>query len=683
MPYARLFVYANLALVWGRPSLRIASPRQQLVPFRRRSPFSCAKEDMTDWLRWTVFFWVVNAIPFTFGMAVNERTDNPCPPLKLEEKWYGNMSDHHQFTGFDMTERFLLRKGVATDNKLLFRLGSKPLIKSTDPLSTGRCNSTVSRALALGAVGDSGPAFSRAEGLPRLASDFRTANRYFLRVYVASRSAESRKDTVTVLVSWWYGWVSSRGGGICPKTPTPHPTNPKHLSLYPQEMLPGSPFGQSGIIFGCTWLLAHSVPWKGGLRATPPGSGSDAPGHARIPPLGISMKCRATCAVLAKCMFACCRLVFPRGLSREYSLVAKFRLRKTTRKDRWFLWQVLDQAGDSQVSVVVDGAKKAVEFSAVGVLKNGLHFAFKSQEVHSLFDRQWHTFGLAVRSNTVALYVDCRLIERRLIEERDIVDMRGCTLIATRAEDGRPVDIELQEILVFCDPSAAEEDQCCSTTGANCEHRESHRPTADPLVTGYLHKMLSQPAPRPTEDCQCPAVKIPHLFRYHFTSLAPQARPRSRSSDRELENIIASPMLGRIGDAGQDGLPGFPGEKGGTGPPGSPGSDGQSGNKGEPGLSRERGADGPKRATASGILLRALSRGRQALLSSVMYGSHFEDELNGTVCFCVGDIKHPPPAAHLGRPCSVGDAAYADDAHAYSFPRQRIPKQMGSLECLN
>uniref|UniRef100_A0A4W4HRT8 Thrombospondin-like N-terminal domain-containing protein n=1 Tax=Electrophorus electricus TaxID=8005 RepID=A0A4W4HRT8_ELEEL len=288
---------------------------------------------MTDWLRWTVFFWVVNAIPFAFGMAVNERTDNPCPPLKLEEKWYGNMSDHHQFTGFDMTERFLLRKGVATDNKLLFRLGSKPLIKSTE-------------------------------------------------------------------------------------------------------------------------------------------------------------------------------LVFPRGLSREYSLVAKFRLRKTTRKDRWFLWQVLDQAGDSQVSVVVDGAKKAVEFSAVGVLKNGLHFAFKSQEVHSLFDRQWHTFGLAVRSNTVALYVDCRLIERRLIEERDIVDMRGCTLIATRAEDGRPVDIELQEILVFCDPSAAEEDQCCSTTGANCEHRGSHSPTADPLVTGYLHKMLSQPAPRPTEDCQCPAVKV-------------------------------------------------------------------------------------------------------------------------------------------------------------------------------
>jgi len=38
-----------------------------------RGPFSCARDDMNHYLRWTVFLWIVNSIPFTSGMAVNER----------------------------------------------------------------------------------------------------------------------------------------------------------------------------------------------------------------------------------------------------------------------------------------------------------------------------------------------------------------------------------------------------------------------------------------------------------------------------------------------------------------------------------------------------------------------------------------------------------------------------------
>lgn len=38
-----------------------------------RSPFSCAKDDMIHYLRWTVFLWIVNSILCTSGMAVNER----------------------------------------------------------------------------------------------------------------------------------------------------------------------------------------------------------------------------------------------------------------------------------------------------------------------------------------------------------------------------------------------------------------------------------------------------------------------------------------------------------------------------------------------------------------------------------------------------------------------------------
>ncbi|XP_056110851.1 collagen alpha-1(XIX) chain-like [Rhinichthys klamathensis goyatoka] len=97
-----------------------------------RGPFSCARDDMNHYLRWTVFLWIVNSIPFTSGMAVNERIDHTCPSLKLEEIWHTSVNIHREFTGFDLAEKFLLRKGMVTDDRLLFRLGSKPLFKPTD-----------------------------------------------------------------------------------------------------------------------------------------------------------------------------------------------------------------------------------------------------------------------------------------------------------------------------------------------------------------------------------------------------------------------------------------------------------------------------------------------------------------------------------------------------------------------
>ncbi|XP_064815092.1 collagen alpha-1(XIX) chain-like [Oncorhynchus masou masou] len=163
------------------------------------------------------------------------------------------------------------------------------------------------------------------------------------------------------------------------------------------------------------------------------------------------------------------RLVFPNGLSSEYSLVTTFRLRKTTKKDRWYLWQIFDQTGGTQVSVVLDGAKRAVEFSARGLLKNSLHYTFKSRDLHTLFDRQWHKLGVAVQSSIVSIYMDCKLIERRLTDEKHEIDPSGYTLITTRVEDGRPVDIELQQILIYCDPYLAEMETCCEQAGSTCE----------------------------------------------------------------------------------------------------------------------------------------------------------------------------------------------------------------------
>lgn len=104
-------------------------------------------------------------------------------------------------------------------------------------------------------------------------------------------------------------------------------------------------------------------------------------------------------------------------------------------------WTVLKLLFAPQVSVVVDGGKRAVEFSSQGLLKNTLRYTFKSRDLHALFDRQWHKLSISVQSNIVSIYMDCKLIERRLTDEKDSISPSGRTLITTRVEDGRPVDV--------------------------------------------------------------------------------------------------------------------------------------------------------------------------------------------------------------------------------------------------
>lgn len=90
---------------------------------------------------------------------------------------------------------------------------------------------------------------------------------------------------------------------------------------------------------------------------------------------------------------------------------------------------------------MVDGDKKLVEFSHQTQLKTTNRYTFKSRDLHVLFDRQWHKLSISVQSNSISIYIDCSLIERSVIDEGDSIDFSGHTLITTRVEDGKPVDV--------------------------------------------------------------------------------------------------------------------------------------------------------------------------------------------------------------------------------------------------
>ncbi|XP_053314836.1 collagen alpha-1(XIX) chain-like [Spea bombifrons] len=234
--------------------------------------------------------------------------------------------------------------------------------------------------------------------------------------------------------------------------------------------------------------------------------------------------------------------LFFRGLPEEYSLTALFRVRRNTKKERWYLWQTLTSSGTPQDSILIDGAKKVVEFTAQNNGGAKLHYTFKSRELHQLFDRQWHKLGISLESNIISLYVDCKLIEQKQTENKGSIDLQGSSVITAHASDGKPVDIELQHLTIYCSPKYVTQENCCELSDGMCITKDSIQANASSTIVSSSVGIKQS------------------LQAMDLTS---------------QEKCFCSPNKGEAGLPGSTGLPGVKGEKG---------LQGEKGNKGEIGV---------------------------------------------------------------------------------------------------
>ncbi|TEA33790.1 hypothetical protein DBR06_SOUSAS10110004, partial [Sousa chinensis] len=197
--------------------------------------------------------------------------------------------------------------------------------------------------------------------------------------------------------------------------------------------------------------------------------------------------------------------VFPKGLPEEFAIAAVFRVRRSTKKERWFLWQVLNQQNMPQVSIVVDGGKKMVEFMFQAVEGDVLNYVFKNRELRPLFDRQWHKLGFSIQSRAISVYTDCNLVASRHIDGKGTVDFHGRTVIATRASDGRPVDVEIHQLQIYCNSNFVAQETCCEISAPKCPEQHSFGSTAASLVPAHASRMSAfLPAKQElTDQCQC------------------------------------------------------------------------------------------------------------------------------------------------------------------------------------
>ncbi|KAK4827216.1 hypothetical protein QYF61_015244 [Mycteria americana] len=196
------------------------------------------------------------------------------------------------------------------------------------------------------------------------------------------------------------------------------------------------------------------------------------------------------------------RDVFPQGLPDEYAFVTTFKFRKASRKEDWYIWQIIDKYGIPQVSIRLDGENKAVEYNAIGLTKDAVRVVFRDARVSDLFDRSWHKIALSIQSKAVSLYIDCRLVQMLPIEDRENIDIQGKTVIGKRLYDSIPIDFDLQRMVIYCDSRHAELETCCDIPSGPCQVTVlteapplEVRPTVGNEQVGHLK----------TVNCSCPA----------------------------------------------------------------------------------------------------------------------------------------------------------------------------------
>ncbi|RWS29757.1 hypothetical protein B4U80_07992, partial [Leptotrombidium deliense] len=238
--------------------------------------------------------------------------------------------------------------------------------------------------------------------------------------------------------------------------------------------------------------------------------------------------------------------IFPVGLPKQYSFVCSFRKRASKSND-WSLLRINDGNGKLQFEIRFVPKKKRIDFYTLDIESRPQILNFVDVDCD---DGEWHKIHFGVFIDRISLYHNCKPHSTVLSGGRGLIDISGNVVIAKFEDDSTTVPIDLQWMIMSCDPHEVERETCT-------ELPERNKPQF--------------------RECQiCP----PGLPGFNGTDGIPGAMgPPGPMGIRGLPGQPGS--VGEKGEPGIPGLRGHPGEPGLRGPPGIPGPIGPPGAKGE------------------------------------------------------------------------------------------------------
>lgn len=104
-----------------------------------------------------------------------------------------------------------------------------------------------------------------------------------------------------------------------------------------------------------------------------------------------------------------------------------FRMIKNTVNKVWNVWQIVDEAGNKQAGLRLNGDQQSLEYFLIDADGNLQTVTFPGLSV--LFNTRWHKVMVGVERNQVTLYVDCQPVDMKPIKGKGPINTEGDTLI--------------------------------------------------------------------------------------------------------------------------------------------------------------------------------------------------------------------------------------------------------------
>ncbi|XP_056668819.1 collagen alpha-1(XX) chain isoform X3 [Monodelphis domestica] len=267
--------------------------------------------------------------------------------------------------------------------------------------------------------------------------------------------------------------------------------------------------------------------------------------------------------------------IHPAALPPEHTISFLLRVLPETPREPFALWQITDETFEPLLGVTLDAGRKSLAYFNRDHKAELQEVTFDLQEVKKIFYGSFHKVHLAVSRTKVKLYIDCRKVTERLINEAGSPSTAGFIMLGkltkTRGPRSGSATFQLQSLQIVCSDAWAEEDRCCDVPAL----RDAE---TCPALASTCTCSLDQPGP--------PGPPGPPGTPGRRGIQGEQGTPGPRGEPGPP---------GQTGPEGPGGQQGSPGTQGLTvqGPVGPPGLKGEKGDIGHPGLQGHPGHQGP------------------------------------------------------------------------------------------
>uniref|UniRef100_A0A0C9RU55 COL9A1 protein n=1 Tax=Fopius arisanus TaxID=64838 RepID=A0A0C9RU55_9HYME len=151
------------------------------------------------------------------------------------------------------------------------------------------------------------------------------------------------------------------------------------------------------------------------------------------------------------------RQVFPIGLPEEFSFTTIFRTWRTPRV-AWRIFQISNSQGIPEFSIELNPNGRTLDLTVGNHDKYPQTFQFDNPNLFE--NKQWHKVQVSVFREKANVYVDCVLLGSTKLQNWWPIDVGGQISISRTMEYPQTVPIDLQWMIVDCDPTKPERERC-------------------------------------------------------------------------------------------------------------------------------------------------------------------------------------------------------------------------------